>query len=63
MKKIGYATSGFLGLPHETQLKAVIEFERVSGEKDDWLYTLMDNKIFAQENEEGSYTIMLAEEY
>ena len=63
MKKIGYLTRGFMGLEQREQDLAIREFEELSKEKDDWLYWLRDGRVFAQENEEGSYTMMLPEEY
>ncbi|MBW1731425.1 MAG: hypothetical protein JRJ75_11125 [Deltaproteobacteria bacterium] len=39
------------------------EFHRLSAERGDWFYSLKGGRIFAQENEEGSYTLVLAEEY
>ena len=63
MKIIAYATRGFLALPLEDQIKAINEFEEASVKRDDWHYTLLDKKVFAQLNEEDTYTIMLAEEY
>ena len=54
---------GFQGLPIEKQRLAVKEFEEVSREKEDWLYTLLDGEVFAQLNELGSYTLMKSEEY
>jgi hypothetical protein len=62
-KKIGYLTKGFLTLPAEEQVLAIRELKTLVFLKEDWLYSLRDGKVFAQENEEGSYTLMLAEEY
>ena len=63
MKKIGYLTRGFMDLEQREQDLAIREFGELSKEKDDWLYSLRDGRVFAQENEEGSYTMMLPEEY
>ncbi len=63
MKKIGYLTRGFMGLEQREQDLAIREFGELSKEKDDWLYSLREGRVFAQENDEGSYTMMLPEEY
>ena len=63
MKKICYLTRGFMGLEQREQDLAIREFGELSKEKDDWLYSLSDGRVFAQENEKGSYTMMLPEEY
>jgi hypothetical protein len=63
MKKIGYATRGFIELPPDEQALAILEFDLVSSNKDDWLYSLRDGRVFAQENEQGTYTLMVVEEY
>jgi hypothetical protein len=65
MKKkiIGYATRGFAELPLFEQVLSLKEFADAVMEKDDWLYSLRDGKVYAQINEEGTYTIMLSEEY
>ena len=52
-----------MGLEQREQDIAIREFGELSKEKDDWLYSLRDGRVFAQENEEGSYTMMLPEEY
>ena len=63
MKKIGYLTRGFMGWEQRDQDLAIKEFEELSREKDDWLYSFRGGKVFVQENEEGSYTMILPEEY
>jgi hypothetical protein len=62
-KKIGYVTSGFQQLPVGEQQLAIDEFQAISKEKNDWIYSLLEGDVFAQLNEQGSYTIMLYEEY
>jgi hypothetical protein len=57
------ASKGFAELPLFEKVLAITEFADASIEKDDWIYTLRGGKIYAQQNEEGSYTMMLAEEY
>jgi hypothetical protein len=63
MKRIGYVTRGFTELPPDEKALAILEFDLVSSNKNDWLYSLRGGSVFAQENEEGTYTLMLAEEY
>jgi hypothetical protein len=62
-RRISYVTRGFMELPEAEQLSAIREFEALSKERDDWLYSLRDGRVYTQENEEGSYTLMLSEEY
>jgi hypothetical protein len=62
-KIIGYATKGFAELPLFEQVLSLKEFADAVMEKDDWLYSLREGKVYAQMNKEGTYTIMLAGEY
>jgi hypothetical protein len=62
-KRANFVTRNFLTLPPNEQLLALTEFLRVSLRNDDWFYALRDGSVFAVENETGSYTLMLAEDY
>lgn len=62
-KEITYQTPGFAALDEGQRQSALAEFESQAKERDDWFYSLCDGLVFAVENEESSYTVMLADEY
>ncbi|MFH1443587.1 MAG: hypothetical protein ABIG96_06140 [Candidatus Micrarchaeota archaeon] len=62
-KKVNALTRGFLSLSEFEQKSALVEFWAKSRQKEDWFYSLLKGKVFAADNGEGGYTLMLAEEY
>ena len=56
-------TLGFAALPEDVRNKALADFDRQTKLRDDTFYVLCGAAYYAQLNEEGSFTFMLANEY